>query len=211
MFRILVLVCVASVVSGCALGLSDWTVAESAVVTEGGVDASGDTGQTLDSAVDADSGPVADSPIDSGRMADSQPTQESSSVDAPIESGSSADGADEAATRDSGVDADSGPQPDSGPCDGGAVYTHQDGLGQTWQDCAPAGTYDVTEATRACEASGAAQCATTGGCAGPSVVGTTGSQCYGVWEYGGPSQGLVRGPGCTCPDPGIGGTNSMWN
>lgn len=40
--------------------------------------------------------------------------------------------------------------PDCG--DGGTVYTHNNGAGDTWQDCVPLGTYDMTEALSACAA-----------------------------------------------------------
>ena len=40
-----------------------------------------------------------------------------------------------------------------GGSDGGcSLVTHETGLGQTWQDCAPLATYDLVEATQACEA-----------------------------------------------------------
>jgi len=38
------------------------------------------------------------------------------------------------------------------PCDGGPYITHDDGLGQTWKDCAPLGTATQAEATAACNA-----------------------------------------------------------
>jgi hypothetical protein len=40
----------------------------------------------------------------------------------------------------------------SGPCDGAPLVTHQDGVGQTWTDCIPMGTYNSLQATKACVA-----------------------------------------------------------
>jgi len=39
-----------------------------------------------------------------------------------------------------------------------ALVTHNNGLGQTWQDCVPLGTYNEAQAMKACAASGAALC-----------------------------------------------------
>ena len=42
---------------------------------------------------------------------------------------------------------------DAGATDGCVLVTHDNGLGPTWQDCAPLGTYNPQEAWAACNAS----------------------------------------------------------
>lgn len=99
---------------------------------------------------------------------------------------------------------------------GCALVTHENGLGQTWQDCVPLGTYNEEQAMKACEASGAARCVDskiTSGCGGSShVFGfDDASKIVGVWGYDGFQGGLVcwliSGPfvvgTCTggCPSP----------
>lgn len=48
------------------------------------------------------------------------------------------------------------------PAAGGALpcelVTHDNGYGQTWQDCVPYGTWNLEQAMKACEASGATLC-----------------------------------------------------
>jgi hypothetical protein len=85
------------------------------------------------------------------------------------------------------------------PSTGGAVdagctlVTHNNGLGQTWTDCAPLGTYNLEQAMKACAASfhgcyangPDGQCQSTG-----SAVAEVGSQTY-LWVY--VSQGATPG------------------
>jgi len=65
-----------------------------------------------------------------------------------------------------GTGGGSGGAPNSGgtPGSGGVVdactpVTHDNGLGQTWQDCVPLGTYNQSQAVKACKASFADLCA----------------------------------------------------
>ena len=57
---------------------------------------------------------------------------------------------------------------------GGCEVTHDNGVGQTWQDCVPLGTYDNTQALKACEAwcdvVGCASCWTAPACNQTLVV-----------------------------------------
>jgi hypothetical protein len=65
--------------------------------------------------------------------------------------------------------------------------THTNGLGSTWQDCAPLGTYNEAEAMRACKASGASECRTLKCGVNDLIVcgyGTT-AYVYGCWGYAG--------------------------
>lgn len=78
-----------------------------------------------------------------------------------------------------------GGAPETDAC---VLVTHDNGLGQHWTDCAPLGTYDVTEATKACKASGASVCLF-GACNGAMVCN---SANYGTcWVYSGLSAGYV--------------------
>ncbi len=57
------------------------------------------------------------------------------------------------------------------------LVTHSDGLGQTWQDCVALGTYDVTEAQKACQT----WCAANGGCGCTESVGPNSSCPDAYW------------------------------
>jgi len=65
-----------------------------------------------------------------------------------------------------------------------ALVTHTNGIGQTWQDCVPINTYDLNQAMRACEKSGAAHCTNNG-----SICGGT----YVVCGYDEPRQSIYGG------------------
>lgn len=64
------------------------------------------------------------------------------------------------------------------------LVTHTNGIGQTWQDCVPINTYDLNQAMRACEKSGAAHCTNNG-----SICGGT----YVVCGYDEPRQSIYGG------------------
>jgi hypothetical protein len=75
------------------------------------------------------------------------------------------------------------------------LVTHDNGLGQTWQDCVPLYAYNQTQATKACNASGAVVCILSTRC-GPSAYEVQGfnedrSQLIGEWGYGDNFAGLV--------------------
>ena len=90
-----------------------------------------------------------------------------------------------------------------------APVTHDNGLGQTWQDCVALGTYTQVQAMKACAASGAGMCLALNGCGGINweVRGytTDGSQVLGFWMYGGSGTGLVA-PGASGSPPCSGPT-----
>jgi hypothetical protein len=76
-----------------------------------------------------------------------------------------------------------------------ALVTHDNGLGQTWQDCVALGTYDENQAMKACMVSGAMNCQTVAVCGSalPEVRGysTDGSKIIGRWGYQGVLAGYV--------------------
>jgi hypothetical protein len=68
------------------------------------------------------------------------------------------------------------------PGDGCSWTTHFNGLGGTWQDCAPLGTMTDAEALAACKSHGA--CPGSCGCNGQALPCSTGLVAY-VWAPGG--------------------------
>jgi hypothetical protein len=70
------------------------------------------------------------------------------------------------------------------PSDACAPVTHADGLGQSWQDCVPAGTIDYAQAAAACAAASEGKCAYqeyfVGACVGLSVCSP--AHCWG-YDY----------------------------
>ena len=91
---------------------------------------------------------------------------------------------------------------------GCATVTHENGLGQTWQDCVPLGTYNLEQATKACEASGAASCTKSTGCGGnnETVYGLTLGSLFAHWGYGSVNAGYVNDTS-VCPHDG----DTRWN
>lgn len=77
---------------------------------------------------------------------------------------------------------------------GCTLVTHDNGLGATWQDCVPLGTYNEEQAMKACKAS-AAKCAKIVTC-GPSLPEVRGLSAddtliVGRWGYAGALAGFV--------------------
>jgi hypothetical protein len=96
----------------------------------------------------------------------------------------SGSGAQDAAHEDSGDSAsplaDSGGTPDSSSAvDACTPLVHSNGIGQTYLDCAPLGTYNVTTATEAC----AAWAATWGGSASSCSANSCGLGAYDGQEH----------------------------
>ena len=87
--------------------------------------------------------------------------------------------------------------------------THSNGLGQTWTDCVPSGTYDLSEAMRACKASGAERCIDSQGCGAGNlvVIGYGVTACVGSWGYGGFVAGFTR----SAADCGACPISGAWN
>jgi hypothetical protein len=121
------------------------------------------------------------------------------------------------------VEADSGTvSGDSGAAEGGAdtgspdvsdacmPVTHSDGLGQTWTDCVPLGTYNEAQAMKACEAWTVATDASVGSCVVNSCSGEmfVENEVAGrIWSYAGPYTELVTQYGMGCPY----GSGLPWN
>jgi hypothetical protein len=90
---------------------------------------------------------------------------------------------------------------------------HSNGEGQSWFDCAPANTFDETQATEACAAftGDASQCHALS-CGGSASVCSDGSlQACDCWIYAAPDGGRVKenpAGNCACK----GNSNSAsWN
>lgn len=153
------------------------------------------------------------------QTADSSPAEAS----APADAGSRGDGA--ASTDGGEMEATTACPPQSTPCmapgygrlqDGGcgclpndacSRVDHNDGIGQTWTDCAPVGTYDAAQATSACDAAGGKHCALNacGADAAASDVCSCGIASLGCvcWGFAGPGAGHVASstlePQCAGP------------
>jgi len=106
------------------------------------------------------------------------------------------------------------PAKDAGacPCVSGCTV-HSNGLGQTYEDCAPAGTYNQTEAQEACSAfagnsaSCTIQSCSSGGGGGPGRAGleqavcSTGAKTCSCWTFSGENAGLVQSTNSNKCDP----------
>lgn len=103
----------------------------------------------------------------------------------------------------------------TGGTTGCTLVTHDNGLGQTWQDCVPLGTHDQAQALKACVASGAGMCLALNGCGAIywEIRGytTDGSQVIGFWMYGGPSAGYVNAAACGAPPCSPDACSKQWN
>jgi len=94
----------------------------------------------------------------------------------------------------------------------GCTIVHDNGLGQTWQDCVPLGTYDQTQAMKACVASGAGLCIPKGNVCTVAqyekVLGydSSGATLIGQWGFWGYIAGYVSSGTGICSDPG-----GRWN
>jgi len=92
----------------------------------------------------------------------------------------------------------------------GSPVTHSNGIGQTWQDCVPLGTYNLSQAMKACKAANSGKCVDSQGCgAGQLVVlgwNTAGTQLTGSWGYGGFPESFAcsanSGASCGCVSSG---------
>jgi len=107
---------------------------------------------------------------------------------------------------------------DGGIVDACVLVTHDNGLGQTWQDCVPRGTYNLDQAMKACAASGVVTC--TANPVSPTCGGTTrlvwrstGSGLPlngGGWGYAGSIAGYVNHAQAPCTGPSN-PDNQRWN
>ena len=93
-------------------------------------------------------------------------------------------------------------------CGAGCATTHSNGVGQSFYDCVDAGTYDQTQAAKACTAytnnQFACSLATCTNDAGdPLMCGNPDGGGCACWAYGGSANGHVHLSGntsCFCPD-----------
>lgn len=91
-------------------------------------------------------------------------------------------------------------------------YTHTNGLGQTWTDCTPLGTYNDTQALRACAASfdPAATCihpASGADCSGKAIYAYVSAGSWAYFVYSGTYQGkTITSGNCT-----VANTTTSWN
>ena len=136
-------------------------------------------------------------------------------LDAPAESAPTIDsgtGGADAEDADGGSGEDARPEADAAQeVEACSPVTHSDGLGQSWSDCAPLGTYDQAEAQAACSAwaavngsSGALGCSVSICPDGASTIVywlSTEATCAANWVYQGAATGHVGpvGIGCMCP------------
>lgn len=110
-----------------------------------------------------------------------------------------------------GVEATGGAAPTGGsPATGGAPpadagctpVTHDNGIGQTWIDCAPLGTYDENQAMKACAAhtGDSRKCAKAPGCGSATwVIQAASDPNNYIWGYEGNTAGYVSEHG-GCPN-----------
>jgi hypothetical protein len=97
-----------------------------------------------------------------------------------------------------------------GLVDACALVTHNNGRGQTWQDCVPLGTINDAQAVKACQASSATGCAASSSC-GPCYYDSFLSAyvCWGHGTLGGVDvSGRVFSASTACTPSVVGST---WN
>jgi hypothetical protein len=102
-----------------------------------------------------------------------------------------------------GGTASAGGEPDSDagtggapPSDACALVTHSNGLGQTWQDCVPLGTYNLNQAMKACSAANATDCYARAACGRvqDTVRGYQGNAILAEWGYDDVAAGVLAPP-----------------
>ena len=124
-------------------------------------------------------------------------------LDAPAESAPTIDsgtGGADAEDADGGSGEDARPEADAAQeVEACSPVTHSDGLGQSWSDCAPLGTYDQAEAQAACEANGGSPCVLNA-CGAVCDVDPHSPGYCSCWVYAGALAGHVNNTaGCTTP------------
>lgn len=117
-------------------------------------DAHADAGHDT-AVVDTDAGPVPEAAADSGMGEDTGTDAGTAGT-----GGTGGAGGSGGAGGTGGVTAGTGGAGGTIPCDGAGLSTHDNGVGQTWQDCVPPSTYTQDQATQACTAYCAANACT---------------------------------------------------
>ena len=158
------------------------------------------------------------------------PTHDGDAIDAPKEtggnsssgsssgSGSSSSGSSSGSSNSSSSSSSSGSSSSSSssgsssgttlPCDGAGLSTHHTGTGLTWTDCVSIGTYDSSEAMKACQV----WCATNGCAAGTSgvcFVYTANGNCFGAGAVWAQAQGSTASMAWSWQAPSAGQTIRM--
>lgn len=106
--------------------------------------------------------------------------------DSAAKSGANDDGGDAAASEEGGDAA----APDAS--DGCVVVTHSNGVGETWQDCVPLGTYTQAQAEKACAAHSSTGCTNSSTCSLSYVTVIAGGTEY-YWVYAAPGGKITAG------------------
>lgn len=175
--------------TGCPALLSDWSVAADTAAVDASADAWGPEAAAGGSGSD-----IGGSGGSSGSAGDLSAGGAGGSGGALGSRGGSSGSAGSGGSSSSG--GASGSTGTGGAFDACALVTHDNGIGQAWQDCVPLGTYDEAQAMKACKASGAPNCRLSGCSADihSMVCGTdaSGSSYYGgCWGYASSSAGHV--------------------
>jgi hypothetical protein len=214
-------------------GIGDFTVGDASAVTPDveatgdgaseaqvdapapGQDAPGIEGAAPDGSMPSDAHGEASEPLEAGDGPVDGPENGGDGGDGGRLDGGPGEAGDGGGARDAG-DAGSDAAADTGggtgPCDGGtAPVVHSNGLGQTFSDCAPLGTINVTQALEACDAytSDAGACSIYLTCsAGSELCAGNATNCA-CWRYDGNTAGHVAtmSGGCNC----IGSSSPTWN
>jgi hypothetical protein len=101
-------------------------------------------------------------------------------------------------------------------CSGGTCQTgHTNGVGQTFYDCQPTGTYTQSQATAACVAftgsSTQCQSAPLGLCGSSRAICSNGAATCWCWTYSGTGVGTVQKQTGFCPSGCPSASGTMWN
>jgi hypothetical protein len=148
--------------------------------------------EELDAATDTRA-PAPATDTDSGRLEVDSGTAVDSGTSPEIDSDSSVSVPDSSAPTEAEVDA----------C---TPVLHSNGLGQSWTDCVPLGTYNEAQAKKACwaavgPASAMSLCNVTPSC-NEAVF-----YAVGIWSYAGATAGYVSSMPVTCPTV----SSPMWD
>jgi hypothetical protein len=183
------------------------------------LDASGTMTKPVDAHADAPAVTEDDTGSDDASDAEPPPgddgTPPGDDADAETDADSGVDATDgapaDASDSEPPVDANEGGAPPDASDSGCKAVVHLNGLGQTYTDCTPLGTYNADEAAKACAAADAGACAeNTILCANAPMECTSGNPCL-CWTYGGTTAGRARTSGaaaiCQCPLAG----DPFWN
>ncbi len=218
--------------AGCPQLLSDFRNSDAGGVGPGGDGGeprdSGDAGgnardsamSTPDVEANADVAVADTGIVDTGALTDAATDVSLADAEAPDTSTQDSSPPAESSAPDTST-VDSASPPDAGGSDACTPVMHMDGVGQSWTDCTPLGTYDEAEAMRACEAyvastpgavcdqpPGSAACSGAASCWWATRYGGANNLSMN-WAYAGANAGhVVVGTGAIayCPSS----TDSMW-